>query len=282
METTDNGLGPEAQHLERIIDCIRVTTTAVVDLTRSLPRPRFIDSDPDRARFRYDNPDERTLQVLMCVRIASGLQAVVLLIRAGKTGEAGVILRTVDEFMANIMFVDEAVRTNKRTADQETFISEYFVDHAHTTAELLTAPPPKPTIIRKKKLRASEARTLMPENPHRVQQMNVAIDTVLDSYVHGAYSTVMELYVGGSDGRFMISSTVGSPRIKEMRTQLAYYAQRALNVVGVVAMRMGLFDVADSLRQERIAFSASDSYPDGESKDYEANSTSEQDLSNEE
>ncbi len=133
-----------------------------------IDKPAFLDEDTRDRRFRFDKPNALILQVLMCVRITSGLHAALALLRNYHTTEMAVLFRTIDDFLADAMFVDEVIEKGEAsaTAAQKKFLEQYFVDEKFGPTQVA-----KVDLGRRQKVQASEARTLGGENPDRVKKL---------------------------------------------------------------------------------------------------------------
>src|SRR5665213_4438401 len=76
--------------------------------------PTFIDGGDD-SRFLYDAPSWQIYQVLKGVRLVSALRCAMILLQYGHVIEAGVLLRTIDDFIAEIQFAQEAIANGTPT-----------------------------------------------------------------------------------------------------------------------------------------------------------------------
>jgi hypothetical protein len=221
---------------------------AIPVLEGAINRPTFIN-DGRRARFRYERPDERTIQLLMCVRIASGLRAACLLVSYGHIIEAGVILRTVDDFFGDIIFVEEAIAAGPNVV-QAQFLHNYFLE---------TTDPGKRHVGRKQKVQAAEGRMLSTDWD-TVRGWSAQIDSVYDGIVHGDYSPTMDIYRGGDDPCFEVRGVTGAPPVSTYRHALAQYVHRALNVFGILAIQVGRRDLSATLREARDTLECQPAY----------------------
>jgi hypothetical protein len=223
-----------------------------------IDQPLFLPEE-GRKRFKYPTPSPIILQVLKGVRIVSGLNALLCLLERGFVQEMGVILRTIDDFDAEIMFVQEAIDQGTMTAHQQEFIDSFFKDEPPTTQDIERGRSGKPRTI-KKKIIASLARIFGPfGNPDRVRRIAEGVHETLSGYVHGSYPHIMEMY-GGMPGRFHIRGMLGTPRIKDFQDQIAIYVHRSLNTFSQVAMNLQLNDLALSLIETRRGFERSSAY----------------------
>jgi len=227
-------------------------------MERLIPKPAFLDAGTKDKRFRFDSPTPQILQVLMCVRIASGLDACLDLLAVGHTTEIGVLLRTIDDFVGDVFFVDEVIDKGESnaTTSQIKFLKDYFIDEKADP----TVPPTRPDLKRRQKVQASEARTLGGDNPYRVVGLVKPIDDVLSGVVHGSYSSVMELYGGASLDEAYFHTQGMLERCVEYRFFLGQKIHEALNTFFKVAYNLGDHDLANTLREERREFEKSAYY----------------------
>ena len=248
----------EKQYVEEIAEVIKFLADRIRPIAAVVGKPSLVGED-GREHFVYENPDARTITVLMLVRIVSGLRAALILIWQGNGIEGACMLRCIDEFTGNILFVKEALETGKPTSEQQKYIDDYFVDRYQTLEEKLQQPIPSGHLVRKQKRRASEGRQLSPDDPHAVIKMSEVIDSTFDGYVHGSYSSAMELYNGGGSREgFRVG---GMPeRLPEWRKTLAQYVHRTTNMMGIVALGLGLRQTADELVKKREEFEATAAY----------------------
>lgn len=249
----------EEQRLSDIERAIKVLEGALERFTTSVGPPMFIP-EAGRQRFVYAKRSSILVQVLKAVRVVSGLNALVVLLRAGYAQEMGVILRTIDDFLAEIAFLHEAHQREEPTSGQVKFVELFFAEEGLPIAQLLKALP-KVARVTRRKIQASEARLLKPDDPDRAQRIVGTIATVFDRYVHGGYPAIMDLYEGGTE-RFRVRGMQGTPRIPEFLSQIAIYTHRALNEFAIIAGTLKMEDLHAHLIETRRWFEASPGYRD--------------------
>lgn len=243
-------------------DAIRLLETAVDAFSSKIGPPLFI-SENDKKRFQYLNPSPLHLQVLRAVRIVSGLNASICLLEKGYVQEIGVLLRTVDEFICDIEFLQEAYETGKPTIDQQKFINEFFSKKFLTTKERIENPK-KPYMLPRQKVYAAIGRLLGQfNNPSRTIVFSKIIDESLSGYVHGAYNQIMELYEGGKTERFQMQGMFNTPRIPVWQWEIACYTHRALNTFVDIAVNMNFPALKQKLLEKRREFEKSEAYKRG-------------------
>jgi hypothetical protein len=199
--------------------------------------------------FRYENPGPRVIQVLLSVRIASGLRAAAILIRNLHIVEVGVLLRTIDDFIGDIRFVEEAIeKGDNAVAYQKKFIEEYFVTDGS-----------REFISKSQKVQACEGRFYNPENPHHFTEAMKAIDKNYDMFVHGDYEPVMDLH---EDDGFCIEGIMNLIRIRSYRKEISHYVHRAMNIFAELAYKLDIQQLTHELIVNRKDFEKTQAYLD--------------------
>jgi hypothetical protein len=139
---------------------------------------------------------------------------------------------------------------------QERYVEQLFADKVPTSEELWQQREAIQQVPRKK-IRAAESRTLgrIGGDPHTLAVISKNVDDVWSGFVHGSYTSTMELY---KDDGFQVRGF--PPRVPSYIGQLAIYIHRALNAFAHLALDLGLIDLADELVATRREFEASDDY----------------------
>jgi hypothetical protein len=225
-------------------------------------KPMYI-ADGTSGRFKYPKPSPQVLIVLKTVRVVSGLNALTSLLQFGQTVEMAVIIRTVDDFLDEIMFVEEVVQTGKPTTDQQRFIDQFFAEDDFSVEQMTATDAKRPRGVPRKSIQASQGRVLGPfahKGPDRVRRMAKTIDAAYSGHVHGSYMSAMELYQGGDGEGFMLRGTLGSPHIKTYLEEVARYVHRTLNTFAGIAHGFGLRVLAERLLRVRRSMEESASF----------------------
>jgi len=255
-------LETENRIVQVLLGIIEMLSMSVAMMEQMIAKPTFLDAGTRSKRFRFEKPDALIFQVLMCVRIVSGLRAAAILLMNAHVTEVGVLFRTIDDLIAEINFVDELIEKGPEnvTASQREFLDLYFVDDNRTTEDLLENRRKINYNERRQKVQASEARVFGGEDPDRIKKIVRAVDDVWSGVVHGSYSSVMTMYGGDGpdDAHF---HTRGMPvRFSEYRHHLGLYVHRALNTFFKVSHNFGHTKLAEQLRNLRREFEASAAY----------------------
>ena len=190
-------------------------------------------------------------QVVKSVRVVSGLRSCMILLQYGHAIEASVVLRTVGDFTGDMMFAQEAIRSGIDTADQARERSGFFKDFiGHPKQQY--AGGFKVRRPERKKVQAAQARYLSPKNPHEVKELLLAVEQTMSGYVHGSYSTIMEMYEGNRE-EFDMQGMLGSRRISECLAAVSLHVDMALAALILVAIELRDKEMAgkiEMLRQE--------------------------------
>lgn len=226
-----------------------------VDALAAALGPAVPMSDHGDFKFRYAKPTPQHAQVLKAVRYVSAMNAGLKLLEGGFYAEIIALMRMAQEYLSDITFIHEGLSTGTPTAEQQRFVEHFFAEHGSTAEELIQKPP-RGALVERKKVHASHGRQLQPNNPHRIKQMFDAVESVLSGYVHGSYSSVMELYEGGTN-RFRTDGMLGTPRVAQSERQMILNAHRAFNVLREIAWSLRIEELFNVLRAARLAFEKS-------------------------
>jgi hypothetical protein len=98
--------------------------------------------------------------------VVSGLHASVTLILAGHVQEAGVLFRTIDDFLSQIHFLGEPELTGDRSEAHNRFVQQFFDEDIRTPDEMMRDSQKVERVTRaqmgastaRRKAKASEAR----------------------------------------------------------------------------------------------------------------------------
>ena len=249
-----------------LFNIIRLLELSVAEFEKLIPKPVFLDADTERKRWRFEQGSPQILQVLMCVRVASGLRACVVLLANGQMTEIGVLLRTIDDFLAEITFMDEVTEKgiDNCTTEHKRFLEEYFFDNNRTTEEMLedSVNPTRKVDFTKhrQKMQASEARLLGGDDPHHIKKTVKTIDDAWSGVVHGSYQSVMEMYGGESIETAHFEAGGTGARFSPYRHHIGLHVHHALNEFCKVAYNLGHNQLAHHLREMRREFEKSPAY----------------------
>ena len=236
----------------------------VADLLQRLPKPTLAGpAGHEWFQFAAEDQSWVVVAALKLVRAVSGLRAAKRLGETGYTHEMAVLFRTVDDFLDEVSFLVEGYGSDPPTKQASKFVVDFFAEPFLNTEEL-HQDRRGPKRVERSKVRAAEGRLLDPLNPDGPRRSAMAVDSVWDSYVHGGYPPVMELYSARKG--FHMAGMAGTIRVPQYRNHLAYYVYRLLAVGTTVAYAIRDTSLGDRLRADAREYGRSDEYPDDSSE----------------
>lgn len=168
-----------------------------------LPRPERKPISSGGFHWSYPVESAEVVQVAKAVRMASGLHAAWRLAEEGLLIECYTILRTVADFALEIAFLAEGIMEGKFNTSQQRFIDQFFAPFPTDPDEL--AARVRESYVGRDKMIAARIRLLHKgSGADQVARIMAFLNKTLDSYVHGAYVTAMELF-SGETYTFMIA-----------------------------------------------------------------------------
>ena len=185
--------------------------------------------------FRYNEPTIEAAILQKCARLISGLHTTIILLEHGFAQEIGVIGRTLDEFIEDIMFLCPAVDHKNRTRLHDDYLTDFYQEEFDNPYSPINSTQKRKT-IRRKKIHAAIAR--FPEQQINQSDFQLVLRTtsqVSSGFVHGASSQIMELY-GGDPPHFHISGMLNTPRVTEFEEYAWNYFYRGLISVMRIAL----------------------------------------------
>lgn len=229
MNDSERVLGTK---LGNIIEQLPEIVNGLSDRVR---KPSYVEDGVD-SRFLYESPTWLVYQLLKGVRVVSGLRGVMILLQYGHAVEAASVLRTVGDFIGEMMFAQDAIKSEKPTPTQQREFASFFEDFRdHTKRQY--AGKFKVHRPERGKIQAAQARYFNPENPYEVKKLITAIDHAMSGYIHGSYSTVMEMYEGHRE-EFDMQGVLGSRRMTELLEVTRVYTEMALAALALMAVEV--------------------------------------------
>jgi len=197
--------------------------------------------------FAYKSPTLKHICFLKAIRIISGLNALVVLLEAGYLTEMGVLLRTIGECVNDIYFLLE--KFPDKTPEVEKYISIFLNKDAD---ELQIVEDET------KRIRRTKARTILASRVRVLaEHMNLLVDRdavyknydTYSGYVHACYPNIMELYVGGSAGKFHLQGFKKSSRTRDWEKALVDFIRITILVFGYMAEQYDKPELIHKIRE---------------------------------
>ena len=195
--------------------------------------PAFVKLGEYQA-FRYENKTIEAAIVQKCARLASGLNASLVLLQSGYVQELGALFRMLDEYNEDILFLCQAIQKGKITDLHKKYLTAFYQEEFDNPNNTFLSTQNR-SIIPRKKIRAAISR--IPEqdlNPSDFQELHRTISQAYSGYVHAASTHVMEMY-GGNPPKFHVTGMLGTPRIAEFTKNIWDYFYRGLITITIVS-----------------------------------------------
>jgi hypothetical protein len=231
FEATLQSLQQRIEALDRLLSLFAAT----------LGRPRTHRLILERG-FRYDAPDVRHFCLLKAVRVASSLNACIVLAGSGFTQEVHTLLRSIVECATQIDFVLDPNDSQDHREAVKKCIDGYFADSRRDPrAEV------KQERMQQSRVHAALGRTL----DGFVTQEESAEERIPaakrysnlwrngSNYVHARYPETMDLY-GGTPGQFHLRGMRGTPKEQELLEILDTYITTASMTFVLMVQRLDL------------------------------------------
>jgi hypothetical protein len=208
-------------------------------LAARLPLPERVAFD-NGFRWEFRERTALVLLVAKAVRMASGIRAAMMLAEAGFVTESASLLRIVSDFATEAFAVAEGELRDKRTKAQQDFIKQFF---ERESANLDKSEGSRTHYVGREELMKAHVRfgNDAGMDGETTRALMRSLNSIVDGYVHGAYSTAMELYHGGRN-EFMVRGHEGRAQRREHQIFVAAKLSEVLHVIGYIALLAG--DVA--------------------------------------
>lgn len=211
-----------------------VLEQAFREIEAEVPPPIFI-SRGSYSVFRFKNQSTEAAIIQKCARLISGLNASLVLLKAGYTQELGALFRMLDEFSEDILFLCQAIRTGEITELHKKYLDVFYQEEFDNPENAFLSTQKRQTIPRKRILAAISRIPEQQLNPNDNQELHRTLSQTLSGYVHAASPQVMDMY-GGNPPRFHVSGMLNTPRIPEFMENIWDYFYRGLLSVMIIAL----------------------------------------------
>jgi hypothetical protein len=241
----------ETNLLPVLTECANRLGSVVQSIESALSKPIITDVSGQR-QYRYEQHTPYHIAFLKGVRIVSGLIACLFLLKekGGFAQEVMVIVRTLDDFTGEMMFILENAESDTLTNHQEKFLKDFFQEEFVNPNNPLLNEARRDTVP-KKNVWASVARQMAPyANQSDLQKMLQVTNDALSGYAHGAYPHIMEMFCGRPT-HFHFEGMSGTTRIPMCIQQLEIYTHRAIMAFNLLAKNLGLAALSEFLLETR-------------------------------
>lgn len=215
-------------------------------LEAPLPAPKPVKEN-DGFVLRYEK-EHHCLELAIIQKLAryiSGLNASLLLLKAGYTQEIGAIFRTLDEFGEDIIFLSLPISGGiKKTPTHDKYLEQFFQEEFDNPGNAILSTQKREYIPRSKIRNIIANANKNGLNPYDARELSRTISKAYSGYVHGASGHILEM-VGDSPLRYFLSGMAGTPRQSEFTYNYWDYAYRGLISVVFTAKVLGVAGIVD-------------------------------------
>ncbi len=228
-------------------------------LASNLPAPSKVFLPAGGFRWQHEEKTPEVLLVCKAVRMVSGLNAAMALADAGYTTEAGSLLRTVTDFANEILAIGEGIASGKMSKSQRDFVEQYFKPPPASHEEFLAREQEYyvgRTELYKALKRLGQG---TPVDTDTLVSLSKYLDKGYDMYVHGGYTTGMELYSGLTDD-FMVSGHDSTHHRCVAKVAVCNKLHYAMIALEFMAMLQSMRDLVLEIREGRHQLEAQPEY----------------------
>lgn len=240
---------------EPLAEAVAALEMAVGRFETKIGEPLVLSEERGRS-IRYLEGSPEVVRVLKAVRVVSGLNACSALLAGGFIVEAEVVLRTVSEFLSDMVFLR---RDGEQVSnEQQKYIEDFFAE-LPSAGQMWESRRQRGRVPRRKRL-AGAAKHLaeVTGDPHTMTAVSKNLAELADRYVHGTLLGLMELY---SDEGYRTCGVREEAATNKHLEQCVAFIHRSLNVFALLAHDLRLQDLMDELLESRRAFEKGSGYP---------------------
>jgi hypothetical protein len=194
--------------------------------------------------YRFAEETAAVAEIAKTVRVISGLNACLLLADHGFVAEAATLLRTVTDFVNEILFLAEGqTRREGATTDQRQFVEDFFAKVPTTVEEMQTTEKRqwlRRDAIYKPHKRLGEGVKGFDEKT--LIEQGKFLDMLLNGYAHGGYRESMDLY-NGHDCRFETRGIPSEEHEKAVKANITLKVHYCGNAFMLMAIERNLHDL---------------------------------------
>ncbi len=225
---------------------------AVIAFEDKFGRPRSHTRNK-RLKWIYDENRLEHVIVFRVVRIISAFRACLLLLNGGFLQEVAVLLRTIVQFQAEIVFLAENYGTGIPNQHQRKFVDECFKEHFKNPLKPSEGVQPR-DIVPRRKVHAAYGRYLTGvSNSTGVQKVIDMEEDIYNGYIHATAQAVLEFYGlgGGTFPEFPMGGMVREDAAKAWIRQIVVYLHRFANKVSTLCEKFGFKEIGWVVTAER-------------------------------
>ena len=210
-------------------ETVPILESALTALGAQIEEPSFFD-DNDYPRFRHREQSNGLAAYLKAVRIVSALNASLVLLEHGFVEELGVLFRTIDECLEDILFLRSTQEDGGLSEDQIRFLDDFYREEFSDPKNPFMSAQKRNRLPRRKVYAALARITGDIVNPSDGAELHRTLNQAMSGFVHGAYPHIMELY-GGNPPHFHLNGMLGTPMHDSWVMQARHYYYRGIQAL---------------------------------------------------
>ena len=210
-------------------ETVPILESALTTLGAQIEEPSFFD-DNGYPRFRHTVWSNGLAAYLKAVRIVSALNASLVLLEHGFIEELGILFRTIDEFLGDIVFLLSLQADGKLSEAQIQFLDEFYQEEFSDPNNPFMSEQKRNRVARRKVYAALGRITGDAIYPSDGAKLHRTVGQAMSGYVHGAYPHIMELY-GGNPPHFHLNGMLGTPTHESWIMEARHYYYRGIQAL---------------------------------------------------
>ncbi len=210
-------------------ETVPILESALTALGAQIEEPSFFD-DNNYPRFRHREQSVGLAAYLKAVRIVSALNASLVLLEHGFIEELGILFRTIDESLEDIIFLLSPQADGGSSETQIKFLDEFYGEEFSDSKIPFMSQQKRHRVPRRKVYAALGKITGDIVNPSDGAELHRTLNQAMSGFVHGAYPHIMELY-GGNPPHFHLTGMLGTPIHESYIMQARHYYYRGIQAL---------------------------------------------------
>jgi hypothetical protein len=221
-------------------------------MERHAPSPDIIEIGGKKC-LRYTGQLIETAIIQKLARYLSSSNAARVLLEHGYTQEVGVMFRTLDEFLEDLMFLCLPLTGGELTETHKKYLEYFYQEEFDNPDNAFLSTQNRPTIPRKKIQSALANSGKDSLNPSDSQKNQRTISQAYSGYVHGSSVHLIEM-VGDHPLRYFLKGLAGTKRQQEFAYNYWDYAYRGILAVMCTTKALGFGDLYEECLEFRKDF----------------------------
>ena len=210
-------------------ETVIILESALTALGAQIEEPIFFDEN-DHPRFRHREQSNGLAAYLKGVRIVSALNASLVLLDHGFIEELGILFRTIDESLEDIIFLLSPQADGGSSETQIKFLDEFYGEEFSDSKIPFMSQQKRHRVPRRKVYAALGSIMGDIVNPSDGAKLHRTLSQAMSGFVHGAYPHIMELY-GGNPPHFHLNGMLGTPMHDSWVMQARHYYYRGIQAL---------------------------------------------------